>query len=163
MAVLLVKQIKAKRFSLKGARQQFDNAIRRRATKVKNDYQKTTASWTGAKPSFVISRSVSARAGELGLLVGVGGGSDEGANKFLWLDEGTDVRFATMTRGFIAKTSPGMIGSRAGRGGVAYINPDKPMPGIEARRFTETIEKLHRRAFKRDMERALREILRNKR
>jgi hypothetical protein len=44
-----------------------------------------------------------------------------------------------MERGFIPKTIPGTLESQVGFGGVAYVNPNIILPGIEARRWTEQI------------------------
>jgi hypothetical protein len=60
---------------------------------------------------------------------------------YRYISGGTRVRYATMTPDFIAKTIPGVIGSGAGRGGVAFISKLHPRPGIEARNFPEVIIK----------------------
>lgn len=58
---------------------------------------------------------------------------------FELLDKGTSSRPGIMTPDFLAKTSPGVKTSRAGRGGLAYVDPLNPAPGIEAREFVNTI------------------------
>lgn len=60
---------------------------------------------------------------------------------YLYVSGGTRVRYAVMTRNFKAKTSPGVIGSGRGRGGVAFISRKHPRPGIQARNFPEAIIK----------------------
>jgi hypothetical protein len=67
-------------------------------------------------------------------------GSDD--DPLFFLDEGTTIRYATMTPDFEPKTEPRRLSSVPGRGGVAYINPHIPRPGIEARFFTEEIEEI---------------------
>jgi hypothetical protein len=57
-----------------------------------------------------------------------------------WISGGTRVRYATMSKGFQAKTRPGKLRSGAGRGGVAYVSRLKPRPGIKARKFGELVE-----------------------
>jgi hypothetical protein len=73
--------------------------------------------------------------------VGVPNTNTEGNKKFLWLEEGTKVRYATMTPDFKPKTQRGVLGSTRGRGGKAFVDKRKPKPGIEAREWTEQIIK----------------------
>lgn len=56
---------------------------------------------------------------------------------YRWVDQGTTRRFMHMTKDFVPKTVPGVIGSGRGFGGPAYIGA--PLPGIIARRFTDAI------------------------
>lgn len=58
---------------------------------------------------------------------------------FELLDKGTDTRPGIMTPDFLPKTSAGVKTSRAGRGGLAYVDPNNPADGIEARGFVNTI------------------------
>ena len=58
-----------------------------------------------------------------------------------YLNNGTRVRYATMSRDFEAKTEPRFIGSKRGRGEVLYVDTRRPRPGIEARHFDEEIAK----------------------
>lgn len=58
---------------------------------------------------------------------------------YKFVTHGTAVRYATMTPDFRAKTVPGQIRSRKGKGGVAYISRKHPRPGIVARRFDDVI------------------------
>lgn len=64
---------------------------------------------------------------------------------YTFLSKGTRVRYATMTKGFVAKTKPGRIASRPGSGGVFYISKNKPRPGIKARNFDDSIVKANER------------------
>lgn len=56
---------------------------------------------------------------------------------YFWLDRGTAVRYATMHRGFKAKTKVRSFSSSAGVGGVAYVSRKTARDGIEAREWTE--------------------------
>lgn len=99
------------------------------AENIRIDLQVTVQTWK-EKPTFKIevtgedSREIS---------------TDNLIYKFV--SGGTKVRYATMTGDFIAKTRPGWIGSGAGRGGRAFVNKKKPMPGIKARHFPKVIIK----------------------
>ena len=65
-------------------------------------------------------------------------GTDDKA--FFYLDKGTDIRHAVMTRDFIPKTSPGGgFKSGPGQGGVAFVDQQINMPGIDARNWTERL------------------------
>lgn len=57
---------------------------------------------------------------------------------YKFLTRGTAVRYVVMSRDFISKTRPGVIPSRAGRGGVGRVAAD-PMPGIEARDYDKLV------------------------
>jgi hypothetical protein len=76
-----------------------------------------------------------------------------------YLNNGTSVRYATMTRNFVAKTKPGRISAGAGTGGVAYVDRRKPRPGIKPRKWDELIAKSTERnlelAFKRAIDKAV--------
>lgn len=99
------------------------------AQKAKQDFEQTVETWE-EKPDFVIE-----------------GDNLEGRSVYTtdriygFVNNGTNVRYATMTPDFRAKTTPKVIGSRSGSGGVHYINKRVPRPGIEARRFDEIIAK----------------------
>jgi len=60
---------------------------------------------------------------------------------FFYVDQGTRVRYATMTDDFEPKTTPGSLSGGVGKGGLAYVDVNNPKPGITARRFMETLEK----------------------
>lgn len=56
-----------------------------------------------------------------------------------FLNVGTRVRYATMTPDFSPKTSPRVLRSGSGSGGLAYVNVNKPNPGIEKREFDKSV------------------------
>lgn len=56
--------------------------------------------------------------------------------RYVYLDRGTRVRYATMTPDFRAKTKVGVLYSYKGAGRVAYVNTKKPRPGIAARQWS---------------------------
>lgn len=60
--------------------------------------------------------------------------------RYRYLDLGTKVRYATMTKGFRPKTRVGVLYSYAGAGRVAYVNRGKRRKGIKARGWTEKIQ-----------------------
>jgi hypothetical protein len=58
---------------------------------------------------------------------------------FKFVNFGTKVRYAHMSGDFLAKSSPGSLAAAGGKGGVAFINKKRPLPGIEARHFEKGI------------------------
>lgn len=58
---------------------------------------------------------------------------------FYFIDKGTRIRFATMTRDFSPKSVPNSLVARPGSGGLAYVNPRRPRRGIEPRNFMITV------------------------
>lgn len=68
---------------------------------------------------------------------------------FNYIEGGTEVRYATMTREprFVAKTSPGSLSSIRGAGGLHYVDKRVPRPGIEAREFYRVSVEKRRAAF----------------
>ena len=66
-----------------------------------------------------------------------------------YLNDGTNVRYATMGPRFRAKTAPGRIKAGAGQTDVLFVNKRRPRPGIKARRFDVQIKrKLEPKYFK---------------
>lgn len=61
---------------------------------------------------------------------------------YYFLNEGTKIRYATMTRDplFNAKTRPSWLGSGPGEGGVAYVSKFVPRPGITARKWDVAVK-----------------------
>lgn len=59
----------------------------------------------------------------------------------MFLTRGTDVRYATMSSDFIAKTSYRNLASGTGRGGKLYVSLSQPRSGIKAREIEELIKK----------------------
>ncbi len=127
------------------------NTMRKAGTAVRRDYKKTTATWKGSKPNF--DQLVSLAGGGPTLVIEVNGG--HGADKWFWLDRGTKVRYAVMSRNFRAKTSVGKLSSGSGRGGLIFVNKKRPMPGIKARGWTVLIVRMWTPRFKRLMEGAM--------
>lgn len=72
-----------------------------------------------------------------------------------YVSGGTSVRRALMSPDYDPKTKPGVLDSFPGAGGVVYVSRDLALPGIEARRFPELVEKEHRRAYRNGVEQAI--------
>ena len=158
---ILIKEIKPSRLKVDALRLELLNEMRKVATDVKKDYEKTTKTWKH-KPKFEVN--VSLKPPGPTLIVET---DDE---IYGYVDKGTKPHliFAGIYTGksnkkalafpskFSAKTRPGVIGSSAGSsGGPTVIRPYVQHPGTKARGFEEAIEKIWKTKYKRRMERAM--------
>jgi hypothetical protein len=143
---IVFKAIKPDRFKDIVIYEEILNAMDDTGDDIKKDFEKTTATWQH-KPDFEIISEIGPKGPEV--LV------DTNDKIYGFVSEGTAVRYATMTEDFQAKTMPNVIGSRAGQGGLLYVNKNRPRPGIEARNFDKIIQKKWQPRFKRRMEAAL--------
>lgn len=114
----------------------FTKAVEETINKADDEFKKTYRTW-GNKPSFKKQIKPSSRK-----ITGSTLTTDKGSktNPYPFVERGTKVRYATMTPNFRAKTTPGVIGSGGGAGGVLYIDKRRPRPGIEARGFEAKVE-----------------------
>jgi hypothetical protein len=120
---------------------------RRYATRVQELYvNDATGSWNEA-PDFPDTELM--ENGNLVINVGPDG-EERVVKKFRYVDEGTSVRYAKMTRDFVAKSAPGRLRSGAGRGGFEELD-GVFRPGIQARGFGDQIVDELRDQFLTDM------------
>lgn len=150
------KSIKPAKFKSSIFREELTLAAEKMAPQIKKDFQKTSATWK-EKPEF--------QAGvQIGRAAGIRGGPSTGVAVevvtdnaiYGYIDEGTRVRYATMTPDFQAKTKPKVIRSYRGRGGLLFVNKKRPRPGIKAREFSKTIRKKWQPLFRDQMDFAMR-------
>lgn len=78
-----------------------------------------------------------------------------GFKKFMWLDMGTKVRYATMTNPFVAKTRPNQLASFNGKGHMLFVSKKHPRPGIKKRNFILTLRKKWDKPFAEHMKKAM--------
>jgi hypothetical protein len=161
--MIVVKQIKPARLKEDDMRLALLNGMRKFGTIVKKEYEKTVTTWN-QKPKF--DSIVSLAGGDLTLVTGVSGGG-AGADHWRYVNEGTrphvilpkgDYPLAFQS-GYNAKTTPGLISSKAGGsyGDVVYAR-GVMHPGTEARNFDEVIGKEMEPRFKRAMEQTMRDV-----
>ena len=148
--MIVWKAIKPSRLKQDAFRLAALNAMRKVGTQIERDFEKTTATW---KHDVEFDRAISLSQKDGGPTLVV----DTGDKIYKFVSGGTRVRYATMTPDFVAKTTPRVIGSGPGAGGLAFVNKQRPRPGIKARQFHETIANKWRAPFKRAMEAAMRE------
>lgn len=132
--VIKLKAKKAKHFRPGLFRLEYLNEFQRTAPEIKKDFGKTFETWESEKPTVRHKAFLSeARNPTLHITID---------SKVWWyLEEGTAVRYATMSRDFQAKTVPNVIGSRPGRGRKLFVDKKRPRPGIKARRWRRAIER----------------------
>lgn len=97
-------------------------------------YEATTRTWTH-KPGF--KREETPRG--VRILVGKVRRAGKSIDIWRYLDEGTSVRYATMTSDYRAKTRPGYLVSYTGAGRLAYVSKKVPRAGIEPRNWSDKI------------------------
>jgi hypothetical protein len=112
----------------RGMERAIENTLNQSALAAKADFGVTVQTWND-KPQFKIERKAGERTVYTDNLI------------YFFINNGTRVRYATMTKDFQAKTRAGFIGSGGGRGGVAFISKRRPKPGIKARKFDMVIKK----------------------
>lgn len=111
--------------------QVLDEAVHQSALDGLGMWQSVEATWT-TKSEFVIQHEGTGRWGIK---------TDDPRVK--WLDKGTSVRYALMSKDWRSKTKPGYITSYQGAGHMVFVSRKHPRPGITARQFSRII---HERA-----------------
>lgn len=120
---------------------------------IKADYEKTVTTWK-TKPEFTADvNSTPDR-------IEINAGTDNPI--FHFLDEGTRVRYATMSQDWVSKTRPAIGGGAAvhftagpGRGRKLFVDVTRPRPGIKARKFSSAIKGKWERQIRSQMEKHL--------
>lgn len=99
---------------------------------------KVRVSTWGSAPGFSAEASGDLDGRATNVLILVNGDSLQ-VKKWFWVDKGTAVRYAQLSRDWESKTAPGRRVPTEGRGRVLYIDRGVAWPGIEARRFSKDI------------------------
>lgn len=108
------------------------------AADVEADFQSTVRTWNN-KPTFKLVKkyTLDTYSAEVGTTDRI----------YKFINDGTSVRYATMTADFSPKTSPGQLAAVAGSGGLAYVNVFRPHEGIKPRAFDTQVLEKNRRGF----------------
>lgn len=117
-------------------RRAFADAAKEQGQEVKRLFEGTVSTWNN-KPQFDID--VDTTAG--GFVMNVK--TDDPVYKFI--DKGTTVRRALMSRDWKSKTKVDSLKSGGGRGRVVFISKKISRPGIRARNFTKNILEIAKR------------------
>lgn len=124
-----------------------NNVVIREAKTVRNQMARPTRTWQEHHPNFEVEINVSG--GNFGVTVSTD------SDVYFWLDQGTSVRYATMTEDFKAKTRVRNLNSRGGTGGLAYVSRRVPRDGIEARQWTDYIMETRFPKFSASLQKAI--------
>jgi len=157
--VIQMKAIRPGRLNVQTILKEIETQLQIEGRYIEGEFRKTTATWTN-KPAFETLTDTTG--GNLTVLVG----TDNEIYKFV--DEGTRPHRIVpkasnrsgrlfFQSGYVAKTTPGIIGSRAGgKFGNVVVARAVNHPGTQARGFTKQIEAKTRNRFKRNMQEAMR-------
>lgn len=161
MVAELVKGIKPKKLNVDKIRLEILNELRAEGRIIKREFEKTTATWEGSKPTFEIAIGLTRK--DAIVLIGPGG-NIEGAQKWVWLDEGTKPHSITAKNepnlvfrtDFSPKTKVKTFSSGAGNIAPPWKAIKKVQHrGIKAREWSKTIAKRRRKRFTRNILRAV--------
>jgi hypothetical protein len=153
MVAQLVKGLKPKKLKVAQVRLNILNELRAEGRLVKREFEKTITTWKGAKPTFEIAIGLTGQ--DAIVLVGPAG-SKEGAQKWVWLDEGTkphviqakNVPNLIFQTQFTPKTKVKTFSSGAGGSSPPWrATPKVNNPGIEARQWSVTVVKQRKKPF----------------
>lgn len=163
MTVFQLKSIKPQRLKVDAIRLELLNELRKEGTATRRELSKAVQTWDDA-PSFETLISLSG--GDAAALTGPVG-TDAQVNKFVWLDKGTRIRWAVMSKDWRSKTRPGRLNSGPGSGRVVIAGRRAmqarniaPRPGIQARNWTELVAKRRRRPYQRAMVKSMQRVAR---
>jgi hypothetical protein len=157
MVAQLAKSIKPQKLKVKEVRLRILNTLRAEGRVVKKEFEKTTATWKGAKPTFEIAIGLT---GQDALVLVGPAGNQEGAQKWVWLNDGTkphvikakNVPNLIFQTNFKPKTKVKTFASVAGKIAPPWrATQSVNHPGIEARDWTGEIAKRRQKPFTKAM------------
>ena len=148
-----VKAIKPKKLRIDAVRLELLNALRAEGKVQREKLEQTTATWKGDKPDF--ESLIGLDKGNASVATGPTG-NEKGVKKWGWLNEGTAVRHAVMSKDWRSKTSRRNFRSGAGAGRMVHVSRKINQPGIKAREWTKLLQEQRRRPFTKRMIDAMR-------
>lgn len=150
-----------KKADAKEIRLQILNELRKEGRRQVRELKKTIETWKGVRPGFDFLVGLT-RDGHASVLTGPVG-PKFGVLKWFWLDQGTKIRWALMSRDWRSKTTRRSFSSRPGEGRAVLRGRRAmlaagigPRPGIEAREWTNLLMENRKRPFQRNMGKAVR-------
>ncbi|RPJ40147.1 MAG: hypothetical protein EHM35_00650 [Planctomycetaceae bacterium] len=150
-----VQAIKAKALNVKAVQREVQKALEETGKILQKEFGKTTESWQGAKPTFqVTTGGMASRA----FVHCFPGGDEEGVEKWVRLDEGTEHNYPIAARKapmlvyqseFSPKTTPGSLSSKGGGKSGPYDRRRKQVihPGVDPRNWSQTLGEQEEDAF----------------
>lgn len=165
MVAQLTKPLKPGKLKVKDVRLRILNELRKEGRAVKRELEKTVATWKGAKPTFTFAIGLD---GKDAIVIVGPAGNPKGAQKWVWLDEGTKKNYPIKAKnapflvfrhgsGFKAKTKVKTFASNPGANTGPWVRKKEVThPGIEAREWSEEIAELRQKQFARRLSKAAR-------
>jgi hypothetical protein len=158
--LFIVKAIAVAPMSSKSVRAYILNELKRQAKRAQRYLAMTTGYWQNP-PQFK---------DELGYQAGnpfvraYPSGDINAVRHWIWVEGGTAVRYAVLSRNWISKTHiPGSLGTNIkGRGRVLFVSKKYPHPGIEARNWSSLIRRKMQPDFTRKIQDAIKKGLQTK-
>lgn len=139
----MLTSIKPKKMNIKVFEEGIFEALKQEGKEEVPLFGETTATWRNA-PGF--GTEVSSTSSKAQAITGPIG-SELQVNKWLWLNSGTRVRHALMSRDWRSKTTSGVLRSGGGGGKVVRVSKRIRRPGIKAREWTILIAKNRQKPF----------------
>lgn len=161
MAIILAKAIPAKLFDVQAIHDELIKTSNSEGKHVRSLMNITTNTWR-EPPTFEV-KTVEA-ANSITTMI-FPQGTDKRSWKWVWLEQGTHVRWAVMSGDWISKTKVGRLKGGAGRGRVVLRGKKwmkHPMKGIEARNWRRIIIQMRSRPFREAVDRAIARGIKNK-
>ncbi len=151
-SVFQIKVIKPRQLSINAVRANILNALREEGKYAVSLLNQTIENWQD--PPRMTSE-IGYKGGDVAMIAGPTG--DEFAvKKWHWLNSGTRVRYAAMSSDWVSKTVPGSLHSGRGAGRVvARGRRAGAHPGIQARMWTDLINKKMHKTFHRKIQQAV--------
>ena len=152
--VFTIKSIKPAKLNVDAIRMEILNEPRKEGTVHRQTLKQTVATWDGERPDFESQIGLERGDGSASVLTGPTGG-EKGVSKWRWLNQGTRIRYALMSKDWQSKTKPGRYRSGPGRGKMLFVSRKLARPGIEARDWTGKLMKSRRKPYTERMIKAL--------
>jgi hypothetical protein len=149
MARIRTVPILAPRFDIDAALALLADGVQTEGEIQQREYEKTTRTWRN-KPDHELEFSQTKAE--------IKATNITNDKVYFFLHEGTKVRYAVLSPDWKSKTTPRRLVSGTGRGRVLFVSKKHPMPGIEAREWTDVIIRNRKRPFKKNMESIMRTI-----
>jgi len=151
MVAISFKAIKPQRLKVDGIRLELLNELRKEGKDHRKSLDKTTSSWSGEKPKMESVISLTGKDATV-----ISGPTGSGSDKWLYLDEGTKIRWALMSGDWKSKTKSGTFKSGRGAGRAVIVGKRamqrrgiRPRPGIKARGWSAMLTKQRKKPFQR--------------
>jgi len=150
-----VKAIKPRKLRVKEVRLELLNELRKEGREEVRILQPTVQHWRGVKPDFDFEIGLTSK--EVLLLVGPVG-SEKAVQKWGWRDEGTRKNYPITARrtpflrfrsGYSPSTTPGSFKSRGAVSYGSWVRKKTVIhPGIDARGWSEKLQKQRKRPYR---------------